>query len=78
MICDNHHNMLKKSSCFPCAVCFNGIDCNSYFCIGCKSLVHKKCCSISHGFKRDPSFRWAHCLGTAQPVDGRKITGPNG
>ena len=36
--------------------------------------MHKKCCGISGGLKRDASFRCARCLGTARPVDGRKIT----
>ena len=66
--------MLKKSGCFPGGVCFNGVGCNSIFCEGCKNWVHKKCCGISGGLKRDPSFRCARCLDTARPVDGRKIT----
>ena len=43
MICGNHLSMLKKSGCFPCGVCFNGVGCNSIFCEGCKSWMHKKC-----------------------------------
>ena len=36
--------------------------------------MHKKCCGISGGLKRNPSFKCAHCLGTARPVYGRKMT----
>ena len=35
--------------------------------------MHNKCCGISGGLKRDPSFRCARSLGTARPMDGRKI-----
>ena len=36
--------------------------------------MHKKCCCISGGLKRDPSLRCSRCLGTARPMYGRKIT----
>ena len=74
MVCGNHLNMLKISGCFLCGVFSNGVGYNSIFCESCKSWVHKKCCGISGGLKRDPSIRCARCLGTARPVDGRKIT----
>ena len=64
MVCGNHLNMLKKSGCFLCSVCFNGVGCNWIFFEGCKNWVHKKCCGI----------RCARSLGTARPMDGRKIT----
>ena len=66
VVCGNHLNMLKKSGCFPCGVCFNGVDCNSIFV--------KVGCGMSGGLKKDPSFRCSRCRSTAQPVDGRKIT----
>ena len=72
MVCGKQLNMLKKCGCFLRGVCFNGVGCNSIFCEGCKSWVHKKCCDISGGLKRDLSFRCARCMGTARPVDGRK------
>ena len=74
MVCGNHLNVLKKSGCFSCGVCFNGVGCNSIFCEDCKSWVHKKCCGMSGGLKRDLLSRCDRCLVTARPVYGRKIT----
>ena len=63
---DEFCHSLQGAGYFPCGVCFNGVGCNSIFCEGFKSWVHKKCCGISGGLKRDPSFRCARCLGTAR------------
>ena len=36
-------------------------------------VAAKKCSSIKGPLRPDPDFRWARCLGTALPVDGRTV-----
>ena len=46
---------------------------NAIQCGGCMQWVHKECSGMKGSLNLDLYFRWACCLGTARPVDGRLV-----
>ena len=73
MVSGSNLDMLRKSGKYSCGVCQAGVGRNAIQCGGCREWVHKKCSGIKGPLISDLNFRWARCLGTARPVDGRLV-----
>ena len=68
-------DLLKKFGKDPCRVCQKGVGSNAISCHGCLCWIHKQSYGIKGHLRPNPDFRCTRCLGTARPIDGRKVKG---
>ena len=63
-------DLLLSSGEYPCTVCRTGVGNNSIYCNGCKFWVYKKCSGLQR-LTPNRDYRYARCMGSARPIDGR-------